>query len=222
MAIRNFLRDDFQYLIFSEIYQSLGTRKQSRVAFQILEATIDCIAKKGSSNLTMKAVERSSGVTSSKICYYFKNLETLKVISVKYIRILYQTYVIESLESVENLEQAFEVYFESCLTWPRYFPKHSSVWIAFLHSASLNDSSRAINSEAVSVGLKRLEALVAKFRDDIKDTKKVAKGVYLVHTLITGLLLSEATEEFSGEEKEARRGFVKSLSFRVLMESLAT
>lgn len=56
----------------------------SETATRILEATYECLAEKGSANVTTRDISRASGVTLSLIHYYFPNKEKLLVASASY------------------------------------------------------------------------------------------------------------------------------------------
>lgn len=206
MAIRNYIVDDFRFLIFSEIYNKFNSRSQKRTSFNILESAIECFSKSGFQHTTLAMISKKAGVSKATILNHFSSLSEIQLTSFKYIRLLYQSHVLKEIESEKSAEVIFYKYFHSALKWPNYFPKHSTVWISFLHHSRLNSDSKNLNSEAVAIGFRRLKEIILmgiksnEFTCEEKTIESIARSI---HHCLTGLILAQATEQRELIEKEA-------------------
>lgn len=215
MAIRNFLKDDLRFILFSEIYLFTTSAKAKRKALNIVETAIDVIAVHGMKKSTLAMVAKRSKMSESSILYYFSSFQNLQIFCLKYSRVLYQKYVISNVTKSQNPIKMFELYFDSCLLWPRYFPKHKALWIDLFHQTLTSKKMRAFSTEMVTVGFERLHELIRLGHESghFHSTNSL-QTARTIHILITGLLLSEATEE--NELIEQQNEIIKSQCFQIL------
>ncbi len=201
MALKKFIKDDLRYILFSQIFEDLGTPRKKRTSFVILESAVDCFSTSGFQGTTLLMIARKAGVSKSSVLDHFEGIEQIRLSSLKYIRTLYQMYVVENLKNEEDPEQLFIKYYKSCFEWSKQFPKHSSVWISFLHMTTINKDLKELNTQSVRIGLDRLKEIIlsgcrqTKFECD--DVDQMARSI---HYMITGMLLSVNTEVQEGEE----------------------
>ncbi len=221
MSIRKYLKDDMNFVLFSEIYYRYSSPKAKREALNILNGAIELFARKGFQTTTLSMVAKRYGSSTTKVLYYFGSLEELRLSAIKYTRYLFQSYVVEQMEKGATPRDKFLIYFECCLTWPRYFGNHTSLWVSFLHLCTLDDKLKAINTAAVIVGSDRLTELIragkqmGEFACD--DEKQSAR---MIQSLLTGLLLSNASEEHDQTNSDLNEA-VKSTCLVILQSKTA-
>ena len=197
MVRQKFLKDDLNYLIFAEIYQRIESPRGNRKAFQILEAALKCLAKKGFEALTLEMVAREAGISRPMVNRYFKNLDELRELSIKYVRLLFQKMAVDAVAKETRHDKMLKQYVSACFQWLAVSKTHALVWFAFLHQCMRRPKDRALNTEAVRVGEERIQSLLMAgkaagvFRHD--DSERVAKQLQIV---ITGALLSVMSENY--------------------------
>jgi AcrR family transcriptional regulator len=197
--------DDLRYLVFSEIYLRYSEPKSKRRAFSILEAAISCFDKKGFDNVTFRMVARESGMTPPSLRHYFADLEEVREMALKYIRVTGQKIVIGAVDGVKNPVEMFQRYFEAHETWSNNFKSHVRVWLNFLSTSARSKRDRAMNSASVETGNRRLANILAAgresgyffHRDDFWTARRL-------QTLVFGWLMTHATEELKDPEQYSR------------------
>lgn len=191
------LKKDINYILFSELYHRLDQPKARRKAYYILEVAIDCFAKHGLDKTSLSTISRISAIKKTTLLYYFQSFEELKIFTMKYLRLLYQRHVVSELEKADrkDFKDLFFRYWNACFSWPKHHPKHSAVWVAFLQKSITDNKIAAINTEAVDQGLERLQEII-KVSDPKKQKSKerLEQLSLVIHTIITGQILCEATE----------------------------
>ena len=213
-----YLRDNAKFLLFSEIYFKFQSHGSKRKALAIVESAIQLFAKKGFENTTLNMIVNDTGLSRSTIFYYFSTLEEIQLYSLKYIRVLYQSYVVSTLKEKEKALESFDAYFDSCFKWPELFGSYTSVWLNFLYKSRSNKKFCSINSEAVEVGFYRLISIIDRgCEEGVFKCQNSRDTARIIHLLITGLLLSEATER--DELIESQRDKVKEECLRLLMRA---
>ncbi len=216
MSVRKYLKDDLKFVIFSEIYNKHVAPKSKREALNILNTAIEVFADKGFHGTTKSMVAKRYGASTAKITYYFGSLDELKLSAIKYTRYLFQSYVIGEITQKKTPIEMFNCYFDCCMTWPRYFAGHTRLWISFLHQCTHTKEFEKINTEAVEVGRQRLEEMIrlGKAQGDFK-CEDEAQAASIIHTLITGLLLSNASE-LESEASDLRIKTIKNHCVAIL------
>ncbi|MEM7646425.1 MAG: TetR/AcrR family transcriptional regulator [Pseudomonadota bacterium] len=216
--MRQFLRDDVHYVVFSEIYLKTKSGPGRRKALKILEAAIRLMAQKGIHAVTLTMIAKQAQVSRSLVNHHFSTIQEIHLYSIKYVRLLYQEFVVEKIAQAQGQSDIFNVYFDACLTWPQYFPDHVKFWFSFLHQTTGDKKLRSLHTEMVRVGSQRLFELIRQNSPDSPlSDEDLRMKTRQIHILITGLLLSEATEDHDLIENQ-RRG-VKELCFEILREA---
>lgn len=197
MAIRRFIRDDYRYVIFAELYDSSNSPQRNHRAQRIVESAIKVYARSGLMESSLNQIAIESGCSLSTLKNYFKSSNELRFFTLKYVRVLYQEYVIHEMSKGADPKEALEIYLDCCLRWPRYFIAHQKVWLSFLSFAAGDSKLREMNQEAVRVGFERLKDLIQKGvqhgQFNLK-TRSADQCARVIHTLVTGVILSQATE----------------------------
>ncbi len=187
-----------EYILFEKAFDSFKTAAQKKQAFYIIETAIDCYSKRGIGNSALSTIANRASCSLSKLKFYFNNSETLILSTLKYIRLLYQEYVVSEISKATNPQQRFDLYFTACLDWPQKNKQYAAVWISAMHKASKDKSVIDLNTIAVQTGLERLATLIQEGKDEkvfFCDSSKSAAQT--IHTLMTGFLLSIFTEKQS-------------------------
>jgi AcrR family transcriptional regulator len=188
-------KDDFSYLVFSELNQQFKSHGSRRKAFAIIEGAVHAFNKHGLDSTSLNQIASACGCAESMIKYYFKSLHSLKIACAMYCRLLYQKYVIAKMQVAEKFVRLFEIYFDASLEWPQKFPDKATFWIQLMSASVQNEEWRLLNSQAVSAGLARLVAFVelgikaGEFK--LSDTRRATE---LVHAAVTGAVLASITQ----------------------------
>lgn len=206
------IRDDLRYLLFSELYLRFDSPKTKRKAFSILEATIDCIAKKGFDGLTMERIAREAGVTRQLVKYYFEDTRELSGFAIKYIRLLFQKLAVDAMLKDQRPDLMLANYAEVCFQWVDTFRIHALTWFCFLNLCSGNKKYRELNTASIMAGEERVRSLLEDGKKTgvfhVADTANAAK---LIRILITGAMIVYASEEL-----EDPKSFIRSISRQCL------
>lgn len=196
------LRDDLRYIIFTEVFQRFNEPKKNRRAFSILEVAIDCFDRKGFANVTFVMVAREAGMTRQALGRYFKNIDDLREVSLKYIRILGQKMALDLIGNKKDPVELFSGYVSVHFTWAKVYRSHARVWLSFLSSCAQKKSDRRLNTLAVIAGHERIVQLIEKGKRSgvfqCADSLMAAKAV---QTLLTGWTMSLITEDLADEAK---------------------
>jgi len=191
------VRDDLRYLLFAEIYQRLGSAKAKRKAYGIIESALQCLARKGFDQVSLEMISREAGVSRPLLKHYFEGIEEIRLFAIKYVRLLFQKFVIDAVEKEQTPERMLAAYVTSCLRWAEVHRTHAIVWLTFLHRCVRHTEFRALNTEAVKVGEARIAAII---RDgmrlgvfSITDPECVAKSIQV---LVMGAMITSASENF--------------------------
>lgn len=189
------VRDDLKYLLFSEIYVKFGEPGARRRALGIVEAAIQCLARRGFGRVTVAMVAREAGVSRALVAYYFRSVEDVQDCAVKYIRLIYQRTVVDALGAKNSPREMLLAHVRACLEWTLHMRSHAIVWISYLHLCGRDSRRRKLNTLAVAVGTERLEALVRLGVEHgsfgPQDTKMAARSIQI---LITGAVISMCSE----------------------------
>jgi AcrR family transcriptional regulator len=189
------LKNELDFFLFSEIYQRFQEPRAKRKALNLLESTIQCLSRKGFDGITLEMIARESAVTRPLIKHYFDDLQELKVFSIKYIRLLFQTLAVDEMKKAKNPAEMLGAYIDSCFRWVSNHRSHSLVWLAFMHRCAHNSEMRQLNTEAVDTGNERIETLLelgksqSVFHFDLAN--ETAK---MIQVLITGALITFVSE----------------------------
>jgi len=219
--MRKYLKDEIRFLLFSEIYDRHSSPKAKRQALNILDSAIELFAKKGFHATTKKMIARHHGCSESLVTNYLGKLEDIQMESIKYTRYLFQSYVVDEMTTKTTYTEMFKCYLESCILWPNHFQNHTSLWISFLHQCTQDPQLKRVNTIAVEIGFERLTELIRLGKEAGEFTYvDLELTAHSIHLIITGLLLSNASEEM-GDKSDARFKAAKDYSLKILNPSLS-
>lgn len=198
MGRERLIKDEFRYLLFTELYHRLESPRAQKRAFLLLESAIHCISKKGFDGLTFESVARDAGVARSLVKHYFNDRDELRLFAIKYIRLMFQKMAVDAMEKEHLPSVMLERYVHVCFQWVDKFRTHSLAWFFFLNHCSGNPRYREINTAAVEVGEDRIRSLLEqgkhsgcfRHRDSIKSAK-------VIQALLTGGMIVYASQDFA-------------------------
>lgn len=194
-------RDRLRFLIFDDLYLRFTDPKIKRKAFTILEAAITCFARKGWDETTIVMVAREAGISRSLINHYFKNVAELRVFALKYIRLRFQTLVLEKMKKGTTATDMLSLYVTGCFDWLETSRTQAVVWFSFLTRCTRSHPDRRLNTEAVDTGTERLQQLItqAAQKGELHCDNPVA-AAEMIQVVITGTLVTLASENCSEEK----------------------
>lgn len=194
-------KDDLSHLIFEEIYQRYSEPKTRRKAFAILESAISCYDRRGFDSVTFKMIARECGLTAPSLRHYFADLDEIRETAMKYIHMIAQKIVVDGMADAKDPLERFRKYLESHELWAKHFKRHLCVWVSFISFSSRKKKERALNTEAVLNGAKRISELLARGRKSgVFTHKNDFMAARLIQTLILGWLTTLVTEDLAKPE----------------------
>jgi AcrR family transcriptional regulator len=199
-------RSDVKFLLFSELYVRMTSPKARRKAFNLLEAAISCYARKGFEAVTMEMIAREGGVSRAALSHYFKGVDEIRELSVKYIRLVMQKLAVDAMSKETDPEKVLSAYIGFCFEWVRNLRTHALVWLGFLHRCTGHTKLREINTLASLTGADRISNLIRKGISSgtfqYVDPQSAARSV---QALITGSLIMYVSENIEGQDSFERR-----------------
>jgi AcrR family transcriptional regulator len=198
------VKDDLRYLLFTEIYHRLEEPKANRRAFGLIEAALECFSRKGFENVTLEMIAREAGATRPSLRRYFRDLDDIREIAIKYVRLRFQKHAVGSMSKGQSVPEMLTAYVDACFKWPEQQRTHSKVWMAFLHLCTHHRYFRNLNTRAVNVGEERIASLLELGRKNgqlkLSDANQVNAAAMAVQTIITGGMVAAGTQNFENPE----------------------
>ena len=192
------IKDEINYLVFGEIYHRFDDPGAKRKAFTILEATIECLNKKGFGSVTLEMVAREGGVSRSAIKHYFSDLDDLSGTAIKYIRLRFQKRVVDAVSKHTTPTAMLAQYIDSCFEWVENQRAHANVWLSFLSQCVRRPTLREINTTAVVIGEERIQRLLKLGQEagafSFASPEAAAKAV---QSLVMGAMITYASENLA-------------------------
>lgn len=206
MSEKKIVNNALDYVVFENVYLKKLSPGSQRKAQTILEAWIDLVSRKKSLHVSLNDLAKELETPSSSLKYYFSGIEELRETAFQYVRVIYQSYVVNSVSEV-GLADPYKTicsYFDSSVEWPKINPKYTFLWLQFLSLSSKYKTRREFNSKAVEAGFQRLVSLIEYGQNaGVFQEGSAHHKARLIQILITGLILSEATEESAVIENQA-------------------
>tara|TARA_B110001454_G_scaffold124375_1_gene116062 strand:+ start:40984 stop:41637 length:654 start_codon:yes stop_codon:yes gene_type:complete len=191
-------KDDLTHLIFEEIYRRYSEPKTRRKAFAILESAISCYDKRGFDSVTLKMIARESGLTAPSLKHYFSDLDEIRELAVKYVHMIAQKIVVDAMVDAKDPKDRLAKYLNGHYIWAKQFKRHVCVWISFISFSSRKKKDRALNTEAVLNGAKRISEMLSRGRrSGVFKHKDDFIAARVIQTLILGWLTTIVTEDIT-------------------------
>jgi AcrR family transcriptional regulator len=210
-------------IIFTKIFSSTLSKADLKKK-EIIEATARLGGQYGLEACTFDFIAKEVGSTRPLLNHYFKNREALFEITAEYVRLTIQQKVLEKIEHMSLADEMLVAYIKANLNWINDNPEHLKFWAHFMMTSTYNENHRNKNTEYVRMGLMRITELInlgmnhKRMKLHFGDTESAARSIQL---LITGALLSFATENYTSKEQLEREKTVIILSCSILGIDLA-
>jgi AcrR family transcriptional regulator len=158
-------------------------------------------------------------LTRPLLNHYFKTRENLFEMTAEYVRLTIQEIVVEHLKMTTSSDEMIITYIKINLDWINQNPNHLKFWIHFMTMSTHDKSCRKKNTAYVEMGQRRINEIInlgikdKKIKILIGDSESMARSIQF---LITGYLLSFATENRSNNEIIKQRKNIIVLSCKML------
>jgi AcrR family transcriptional regulator len=197
------MSDDVRHSILKDLF-SEDLSKAQRTKLRIMEAAIRSYASVGLEKSTFDRIAKLCKTSRPLVQHYFNDREELTLWVIKYIRARFQKYCIDCFLKETQVERQIEVYVRSVFDWCKDYPMDARVWLHFYYLCSFKPDYRALNTELVTLGQKRIAGLIQLGVDQgLFRAGDIPKRAKLLQNAITGgfiLLMTEQPSEALGRD----------------------
>jgi AcrR family transcriptional regulator len=172
---------------------SKGTLKK----FEIVQATIDCIATIGFEKTTYEAIAKKIGTRRAHIAYYFKDKQDIFKACIKYIVSNYHNVSQEHLSKASSPKDTLMKYVEGPYIWSKKYPQQLSSMLLFYYLCSVHDSYKELHDNVRTAGIDRIYDILAhdlKINLSKRETLILCKSI---QNIMNGSHLSAETSSIS-------------------------
>jgi AcrR family transcriptional regulator len=139
-----------------DLQASKGTLKK----FEIVKATIDCIATIGYEKTTYEAIGRKIGTRRAHIAYHFKNKNDIFKYCVRYIVSNYHKVSGQHVAKSNSPKDTLMRYVDGPYVWSQKHPKQLSSMLLFYYLCSVNEDFKVLNDDVKKTGLKKIQEIL--------------------------------------------------------------
>ncbi len=165
--------------------------KGERRTLDIVEGAIHCYATLGIEKTTFATIAKAAKASRPLVQHYFKDKEEIFDLAVKFIRLHFQTIVVNALAKQTDPARLLETYIDTHFAWLTRFPHHTRVWLLFYFQCTTDRKAKQLNTELAAVGRERIVGLLQATGYKGKEGAEIARQI---QTLITGALIVGGTE----------------------------
>jgi AcrR family transcriptional regulator len=180
------------------MYESLFSIEPSsgqKRMMQIIEGAIKCYASVGIENTTYDRIAKACKITRPLIQHYFKDLDEIFEVAVKFIRANFQRVAIEAIQKESKPKEQLMAYVESTFQWVKEYPAHANTWKLVYYYCDLDPKLRKLQTEMVYLGLDRIAGLLEIGKSQkVFGCKDVRTTANFIQMLMTGALVKVSTE----------------------------
>jgi AcrR family transcriptional regulator len=181
--------------LYADLFEDIQKDRSKRRMLAVIEAAIQVYSTKGVEHSTYEMIAETAGVSRTVVLHYFKDKEDLFLMAVKYIRVNFQDLAIQEFKKHSDPVNMLSGYVRCIFIWLKKFPKHCKTWMFYLYLCSKNRKERNLNTELVSVGHLRIQALIelgiSKNRFTCSNPQITAK---MIQTLMSGIFITFLAE----------------------------
>lgn len=188
--------DNLQNTLKLEILHVYPGDKAQRTIYKIIYGAISAYSKYGLENTTYARISSEAKVSRTLVIHYFPTSEEIFKNAVKLVRQEMQNYVIQEIKELKDPKEILKNYIKYSIKWAEYYPSNARLWLIFYFKCSTNEEYKALNSELVKMGSKRIAEILKTVNPEIKNTdaNELAKKVQIQ---ITGSIISMMSEDLS-------------------------
>ncbi len=178
--------------IFGDV-PSKGTLKK----FEIVQATIECVATIGFEKTTYEAIAKKIGTRRAHIAYYFKDKQDIFKACIKYIVSNYHNVSIEHVNKATSPKDTLLKYVEGPYIWSQKYPHELSSMLLFYYLCTVHESYKDLHDEVREAGIERLFDILSN-ELNLKITKKeIITLCKSIQNIMNGSHLSAETSSIS-------------------------
>jgi AcrR family transcriptional regulator len=159
---------------------------------EIVEATIDCLAKYGWIRTNYETVGQACNMKRPHVAYHYPQWDDLISASMKFVYATGQSIVADYLRDTSGPKEQLRAYLEGTFHWFEAHPKHASAITLLWHLASFDRKFRAISTEMKQLGAERVDAILnpGKPLDKKGERWRIAVAIH-------GMIVGRCVEVFS-------------------------
>lgn len=184
---------------------------------KILEGAIRCYSSVGITKSTPEKIAQESGVSRPLVLHYFKDSDEIFEKSMEYIRMQFQSLVVESIANKRSPSTILKAYTEACFDWVEQRKSHAQLWALFFYYCTLKNSMKEAHSHWVQIGESRISLIIEQGKKEKEFTchssNILAKQI---QNLITGTLTCLMTENLSPQKSKEIKDQAIKLIFLML------
>jgi AcrR family transcriptional regulator len=184
--------------IKSTIYQTLFQPEQGRsnlTRIRIANAVIDCLNHEDLTRLNFLTISKKANVSRTILVRYFPTEEDLLMFTTRYIRAIYQEYVVSRLDVSKGSEKLLADYIRYAMLWVQEMNSHANAWVMVYYLSAVNKTFRRVHTELTTQGAQRVTAIVETgVREGVFRCEKPAETAREIHLLLSGSVLALMTE----------------------------
>ncbi len=209
----------FKTLDYDKIIAS--TKKSDLMKMRIAEEAIILLLEVGFEKFNFDLLSKKSKVTRSLIYHYYPSIEELYFFISGFIRYKFQLYVIDKMKHKSSIKELLSAYIKANLDLPELNHREISVWLIYLAKCSLAFDLAQYNQSIVSMGTQRIIEIlrVGQLNGEFKSDLLIESVARQIQLLITGYVVSRATESWSEQQRIQQAGWVHELSMLLICKS---
>lgn len=176
---------------------------------EILEATVDCLAKDGLFRTTFEAIGQRAGIGKSHVVYHFPKLDELILMAMKYVYATGQEIVTEYIAREKDPKRYLSAYVHGTFDWIRSHPLHSPIAALLVYQSMCDARFRTLQTEVREVGRARILAMLKQLRP--QKQKGLLSLAESVQALIMGSLIYFKTTQHERDLDQLEKETLQSI-----------
>lgn len=183
------------------IFKQLPTkelRKGEVRKLQIVEATIECLAKLGWNGTNYETVGRACRMKRPHVAYHFPVWNELILTSIQFVYATGQGIVSDYLREAKTPKERLRQYIEGTFFWLESHPSHAASITLLWHLANFDKVFRALSTKVKRLGAERLEAMLFEGQGRAKHRWQQTVSI---HGLIVGRCVEYISTDLGSNRK---------------------
>lgn len=174
-----------------------GPSKGTLKKFEIVQATIECIATIGFEKTTYEAIAKKIGTRRAHIAYYFKDKQDIFKACIKYIVSNYHNVSLDHVSKATSPKDKLLKYVEGPYIWSQKYPNELSSMLLFYYLCTVHNSYKKLHDNVRSAGIERIRIILS---DELKvqlPKREVLTLCRSIQNIMNGSHLSAETSSIS-------------------------